>query len=54
MNFETALLIVCVSYVVAGYACAAILWWVSRPKPEPDISEIVKNAPYHLLQEARK
>ncbi|UWP88438.1 hypothetical protein [Aliiroseovarius crassostreae] len=54
MIIETALLVLCVSSVIAGYVCSAILWWKSRPTPEPDVSDIVKHAPYHLLQETRK
>lgn len=54
MSIETALIVVCVSSGIAGVAGGAILWWKSRPKPEPDASEIVKGAPYHLLQEAGK
>ncbi len=57
MSIETALIVVCVSSGIAGIAGVAggaILWWKSRPKPEPDVSEIVKGAPYHLLQEAGK
>ena len=51
MSIETVILIMCVSSGIAGIAFGAIFWWKSRPRPAPNISEIVESAPYHLLQE---
>lgn len=52
MSIETALLLVCGGFGIAEIVFGAALWWKSRPKPGPDVTEIVKSAPYHVLQGA--
>jgi hypothetical protein len=51
MSIETVILIMCVSSGIAGKAFGAIFWWKWRPRQATNISEIVKNTQYHLLQE---